>query len=1322
LGKDLAPQLSMDGSNFPSWSASLLDVVKRVTGMANYFEVDRLVVDSATAAGVLTLVQQSIDPVLRSSLNGLTAYGAYESLKGRFAATSWSLLLSRWSDIAQAPDASDSISSSYEALKRSWYDLEERLGGWTTDKLLSLSFHSSVKRYQQAMADSMDARIAIKPDQMVTSADLLHMATRLHQSATASGSVSAMSVSSQPSCGQQPNFSRGGRGRGSYRHSRGSGRQPNQSSRPQSVSNTPPPDNWASQYLTPDFPCNHCWEWGHWAPDCPRVKNNLPPLEDPRKTNPSWKPKKSNVLSGRLFSSGELASVTATPDNPDDLLCDTGATNHVTSHRSFFINLRPANVKLRVASQDRISVDGVGDAIIPTRYGNLLLRDVLLVPRICGTVISVGYFDRWDGTVGFVDGSFVFSQNKISFPTYIKNYRWFIPSLSSTVSLNTCDSSLSALTSSSLWHDRLGHIAVRFFNQTIATQCVSGIPMKKLSSPKSKCHSCSLAKSTHDPVKSPSREVVDEPGDLVGPFPAALDGSTYGLVIHDVFSRLTSVIGLKTRAEGGKAVTDWILEFNKRTSISVKAIRSDNAGEFTSIKFNKFLKDNNIRHELSIPYEHHQNGSVERTNRTLLDMARTFIIHAKLPNSLWFLAMKQACFIFNRVVHTGVDKSPYEIALKKRPSLDMVRVFGCRAYLHDINYKKQFIPRSTALIHVGISDESHGWLLWDPVSKKLEKGALVIFHEDDLPSQLTNSGGLNAILNSIRVESLGDFRQIQELELQDACLDSAVSVSPFSSDAPNTYQQAINSTLRAQWSAAIDAEVGMMIQLRVWEEVPESECRDILTCRWVFALKRSQEGDITKFKARIVAQGFKQIHGRNFDETFAPTPTFSSLRLLLAMASQNKWPIASFDVKSAFLHSDIDHDVYIWPPPGVSVEPGCVLKLRKALYGTRQAARCWWLHLKSRLETIGFVPNAEDQSTYVYCSGEDRAFLWIHVDDGLFTASSPQLLADLKTCLSTVLDLKWDERLSSIVGLRVRETPGGFLIDQPMLVEKIVNLQQSSICTRTPIATTDLESNFSDGSMDRDYLSRIGCLLYLAQGSRPDITFAVHFLARFSMKPDSSHWAALEHLISYIRYSKGLALPIVATDNFEDGVKTFVDANWGGEVSRSVHGFISTVWGAPVSWSSKRQTCVARSTCQAEYMALSFASKDACCLSSILRSFYSLPPPLILCDNKAAVQISSDCGTRKEHRHVDREFHTINELLYQKKVRLQWISTQHQLADILTKALGWRKVSEFLSLIGLRRQSNTMASKGGEVCAGCDEHAPPASVRLPPQPLLKDKD
>jgi hypothetical protein len=216
----------------------------------------------------------------------MTAYGAYSSLKSRFNIPSWLFLLSRWSDVAQAPDASDSISASYEALKRSLLDLEERLGGWSTDKLLSLCFHSSLRRFQQPIADAMDARLAIALHMRILPADILNLASRLHQSATSTDSTqtSVMGISSQ----QGARGNRGGitgRGRGGVQ--RGGGAN-NSLSR-----NDYPADAWGKKHITPKFPCNVCWEWGHWAPDCPRTTKNLPPLDDPRPSNPDWKPKKS---------------------------------------------------------------------------------------------------------------------------------------------------------------------------------------------------------------------------------------------------------------------------------------------------------------------------------------------------------------------------------------------------------------------------------------------------------------------------------------------------------------------------------------------------------------------------------------------------------------------------------------------------------------------------------------------------------------------------------------------------------------------------------------------------------------------------------------------------------------------------------------------------------------------------------------------------------------------------------------------------------------------------------------------------------------------
>jgi hypothetical protein len=271
LGSELRSQLLIDGSNFPSWSAAIMDTVSCVTLNPRYLEQDLSATNRPTSNGVLAVIKFLVDALLRPSLNGMTAYGAYASLKGWFASPSWLLLLSRWSDVARAPDASDGISASYESLKQSLLDLEERLGGWSTDKSLSLAFHSSLRRYHQQVADAIDLRLAIVPGLLILSTDILHAATRLHLLATSVGQQSSIMGISAPQ----------GRGNGGPCPPRGGGSSSGRPTAPVNWSNNFPPDAWGAKFMTLAFPCLSCWEWGHWAPDCPRVKAKLPALEDP---------------------------------------------------------------------------------------------------------------------------------------------------------------------------------------------------------------------------------------------------------------------------------------------------------------------------------------------------------------------------------------------------------------------------------------------------------------------------------------------------------------------------------------------------------------------------------------------------------------------------------------------------------------------------------------------------------------------------------------------------------------------------------------------------------------------------------------------------------------------------------------------------------------------------------------------------------------------------------------------------------------------------------------------------------------------------------
>ncbi|MBW0538339.1 hypothetical protein O181_078054 [Austropuccinia psidii MF-1] len=252
--------------------------------------------------------------------------------------------------------------------------------------------------------------------------------------------------------------------------------------------------------------------------------------------------------------------------------------------------------------------------------------------------------------------------------------------------------------------------------------------------------------------------------------------------------------------------------------------------------------------------------------------------------------------------------------------------------------------------------------------------------------------------------------------------------------------------------------------------------------------------------------------------------------------------------------------------------------------------------------------------------------------------------------LQSALMLKWDDEVSSIVGITIRKIDGGFELCQPALIGKLCSLDASNITASQPLPSMELVSGKAK-TIDKEYLSRIGMLLYVAQATRPDIMYAVNFLACFSMNTTDRHWLALNHLINYVRGTSTKSL-ILRPNRGQDVLQVFVDANWGGEGSRSQHGYVGLLWGAPIMWNSKRQTCIASSTCQAEYMAMSFASKACLWISQGLIGVAGHFAPTLLSDNKAAVQIAGDSGSRKNSRHIRREFHLTNELVATNQIRI----------------------------------------------------------------------
>ena len=283
-----------------------------------------------------------------------------------------------------------------------------------------------------------------------------------------------------------------------------------------------------------------------------------------------------------------------------------------------------------------------------------------------------------------------------------------------------------------------------------------------------------------------------------------------------------------------------------------------------------------------------------------------------------------------------------------------------------------------------------------------------------------------------------------------------------------------------------------------WDLVDLPEGRSPIGCRWIFKLKRASDGSISRFKARLVAQGFSQREGIDYAETFAPVARFTSIRCLLAIAARKGYLLSQMDVCTAFLNGELDEEIYMkQPPSGCGKSDGRVCRLRRGIYGLKQSPRQWNKHIHGFLQSIGYVNSVADPCVYRLADSRGEVLVAVYVDDLAIAASSAELDSELKRHLhkqykmTDLGDLEW------ILGMRVMRTTSGIMLDQEQYVTSI--LERFGFDESHPVATPVAAGTVSESSLFSDvstYRSAVGSLMYAATGSRPDISFAVGSVAR----------------------------------------------------------------------------------------------------------------------------------------------------------------------------------------------------------------------------------
>ena len=376
-----------------------------------------------------------------------------------------------------------------------------------------------------------------------------------------------------------------------------------------------------------------------------------------------------------------------------------------------------------------------------------------------------------------------------------------------------------------------------------------------------------------------------------------------------------------------------------------------------------------------------------------------------------------------------------------------------------------------------------------------------------------------------------------------------------------------------------------------WKLVPPPPDRSIIGSKWVYKIKKNPDGNVSRYKARLVAQGFSQEQGLDYSETFSPVVRHTTVRLILSLASIYMWELKQLDIKNAFLHGELQEEVYMKQPQGFvdSSHPEYVCKLIKSLYGLKQAPRTWNSKFTSYLPALGFVASTSDTSLFVKHDGQDVIILLLYVDDIILTGSNTTKIQKVSEDLVDVFDLKDMGKLTYFLGLQIHYSANGdIFLNQSKYIKDLVHKVGMDSCkpANTPCKPHN-QMLVNEGKLLHDptlYRSLVGSLHYLTF-TRPDIAYVVNSVCQFMKSPTDVHLCSIKRIIRYLQGTAEYGLTYSSDTNVN--LTAFSDADWAADLNtrRSVTGYVVYLGSNPVSWQSKKQVFVSRSSTEVEYKA-----------------------------------------------------------------------------------------------------------------------------------------
>lgn len=1093
----------------------------------------------------------------------------------------------------------------------------------------------------------------------------------------------------------------------------------------------------------------HCNKPGHLRKNCySRLKKQKQlSTENPQSIN-------KNNVSEVLVSSVHR--------NCHEWIVDSGCSFHMCPYKEWFTDYQVVKAASVFMGNDNVcTIHGIGSVSLTLDNGNvILLTNVRHIPELKRNLISVGVLDDMgcenmikSGCLEIIRNGKIIARAKKKNSLYVLCGRY---SGLTNIAASVTDSQAAAIK----WHLRLGHMS----QKGMKVLEKSGQLGKSALSPLDFCEVCVLGKqhricfNTGTHLSKSKLDYVH--ADLWGPERICTHGNCrYFLSIVDDYSRKVWTYLLRSKDETFGKFKDWKTLVEKQTGNSVKVLRTDRGLEFCNEDFDRFCSDSGILRHRTVRLTPQQNGVAERMNRTILEKVRCLLFTSGLSKPFWGEALNTTVYLINRSPSTAIElKSPKEKWTGKVPNLDHIRIFGCSAYAHTRDGKLD--PRSIKCIFLGYEPGTKGYRLWDRQSSgiKIIISRDVVFDETCFPCKTSDqTDPMNTSLSEdnkreepanttqfevehqpnlnqstetepipnleTEEESVEDLEQNQVESLDsyqlakdrtrrvirpptrysyaDLVFTALISVQETKTPEPTSFETTSMSKDRDKWLNAMLDEINSLHVNNTWTLVPKPANHKLVDCKWLFKIKEGDRIlDPPRYKARLVAKGFTQCEGIDFNEIFSPVVKFKTIRIMLAAVTQLDLELEQLDVKTAFLHGNLEEKIYMKQPPGFidKSHPDYVCLLNKSLYGLKQSPRQWNKRFDTFICSIGFKKSNFDACLYYLFEGNDSVFVLLYVDDMLLISNSMHRINMLKRELSSEFDMKDLGSAKRILGMHIdrNRKQGCLRLHRKPYLDSVLNKFNMKNCkgVNLPIASHFILSKEQCPKSTIDllkmenvpYANGIGSIMYAMISTRPDLSFAISLLSRFMSNPGMEHWNALKWTLKYLNSIVDVGLHYSKCDVDKFSLYGFVDSDFAGnrDNRRSTTAYYYMLGNCCVSWKSQMQSIVSLSSTEAEYVALCDALKEAIWLQGLLFEINLVDNcATVYCDSQSAIHLSKNPIFHDRTKHIEVKYHFVREKVMNHVVNLQKVKTEENAADFGTKVVTVSKFRHCLNLLNI---------------------------------------